>query len=128
MTYGEVLERFPELERLWWSFDPKLSFPDGESLEALLTRVECFADTLKNHCPAETVLIIGHGGSLRALMYCVGALELSAWWDTIVDLGSLTVLEANAEGATILLLNDLSHLEGEESHDNRGDVSHFRRS
>jgi broad specificity phosphatase PhoE len=62
LTRSEIEERFPGVER-----------HDGETREDHLGRVLSAADRIARRHPGQRVLIVSHGGSMRALRrHCVG--------------------------------------------------------
>ena len=58
----------PDVAQAWLERSTQLGMPGGESLPQVMERVATFLPRLDGH-DQETVLIVGHSGSLRAL-YC----------------------------------------------------------
>ena len=110
MTFDEIKSYHPEAERVWAGVDLELSFPGGESLGDLLRRIDRFVERLWKDGPRETVLVVGHGGSLRMLVCRMTGYDPSHWWRIRIDKASLTVSESYPEGTVLSLLNDVCHL------------------
>ncbi len=65
MTDAEVMERFPEAQATGWG--------DGETTEEMTARIVSTIDTIVNRHPGELVLVVTHGGPMRALLrHCGG--------------------------------------------------------
>lgn len=88
----------------------------GESPLEVCRRCQRFAARLRrelNHLPAGDVVIVGHGGSLRALTAVLMRLPASAGWSFRFDNGSLTVIDWRPNRQPLLVTyNDRSHLAG----------------
>ncbi|GIW07946.1 MAG: hypothetical protein KatS3mg060_2751 [Dehalococcoidia bacterium] len=74
-------------------------------------RVRQFLRGLVAEPPAETVVLVGHGGSLRAVYADLLGLPPEAAWRFRIDNCSLTVFDIYPEGAIVDVLNDTCHLE-----------------
>jgi alpha-ribazole phosphatase/probable phosphoglycerate mutase len=66
LTTPEIEERFGEAHRLWREGEGP-GTEDAEPFEAFSARIEAFlGDVLRQH-PGEEVLVVSHGGSIRAI-------------------------------------------------------------
>ena len=113
LTFDEVKSHYPGAERLWAAIDPESSFPGGESLKTLAKRVDRFAAKLRRH-PADTVLVVAHGGPLRVLICRLRGLDLSCWQQIHIERASLSIMEIDDQGGILCFLNDVSHLQRKE--------------
>ena len=60
----------------------------------------------------QTVLVVGHGGSLRgALIAWMGFSDEATWRFMIANCG-LSIIDTYADNAVLRLFNDVSHLNG----------------
>jgi alpha-ribazole phosphatase len=75
-TYTEIEQTMPELWHEWMTRPTALHFPDGESYEDVRARACRAVHTLRHDNPAQTVVVVAHGGVLRALL--ADALELAS--------------------------------------------------
>jgi broad specificity phosphatase PhoE len=66
------------------------------------------ADIRERHLD-ETVLIVGHGGSLRATLVALMELPLEANWRFVMANCALSVVETFPDNAVLRLYNDTSH-------------------
>ena len=114
MTYKEIKEADPVLyaERLQRNED--FAPPGGESLQDVIGRTGDFVSGMKAAHPGDdTLLIVGHGGSLRVLLTCLLDLPALASWNFYLDSASLSIVDFYPGNAVIKLLNDTSHWGGE---------------
>jgi len=109
--FESISERNPALAQAWLERSLTLAMPGGESLPQLAQRVGRFAPRLNNH-DGQTVLIVAHSGSLRALVCHLLGLGLEHWWQLRMEPASLTIVETYPQGALLRLVNDVCHLEG----------------
>ena len=66
LTMSEIEEHFGEAHRLWREGEGP-GAEDAEPFEAFSARIEAFlGDVLRQH-PGEEVLVVSHGGSIRAI-------------------------------------------------------------
>lgn len=90
--------------------------PGGETLLALEARARPAFDALiKAHKEREgALLLVTHGGTLRALLCSLLRIPLDRYWTLNVDLASLSILDVYPMGPIVSLLNDTCHLNGLE--------------
>ena len=87
--------------------------PQGESFRQVRERVASFAKKIRAEGPQSTLLIVGHSGSLKALLVCLMGLPSSASWCFRIDACGLSILDVRPEAAVLELFNDTSHLRGQ---------------
>jgi broad specificity phosphatase PhoE len=109
LTFQEIAEKFPglaaELAR-----GEAVSFPGGESLEALDRRVGVFMEKVDLLKTESKIAIIAHGGPLRLLVCRLLGLDIRHWLQLRMDHASLSIVETYPQGNILTLLNDVSHL------------------
>ena len=62
----------------------------------------------------ETVLIVGHGGSLRSAVIALMEFPPEATWSFVMANCSLTVIDTFSDNSVLRLYNDTSHLCGSD--------------
>jgi alpha-ribazole phosphatase len=106
MTYKEIQERWPE-DYTAWQHDPLTRFPPGgESLDQLTERVGSFVSELHNTHAEQKIMIVAHGGSLRALICYAMKLPSHTYWRLSLATGSVSELLLHSETAVLTLFND----------------------
>lgn len=114
LTFAEIGERYPDND--WWAArDADMELPGGESISQLTARVDQFLTRLSQGNEAETVLVVAHGGTIRALICLVLGLGLEHWWQIGLDGASFTEINIYSERTVLSLLNDTCHLRNRES-------------
>ena len=103
LTRAEIMVQFPG------AFDTTHHAPDAETPDLFAVRVGGALQELAERHPGETLALVTHGGTIRAMLrYVLGA-------DTereipFIGNTSLTVLERAADSWRVLGMNDLSHV------------------
>ncbi len=110
LTFAEVSQLYPAVTKLWIERNPRLRYPEGESVREFNRRVSRFVSRLEKHVPEETILVVAHSGSLRVLMCHLLGMEVEHWRQFRLDLASLSILETYPQGAILNQLNDVCHL------------------
>ncbi|MCY4528488.1 MAG: histidine phosphatase family protein [Chloroflexi bacterium] len=116
LTLKEVEDQFPlELAERTGQGNNTFAAPGGEDTGHVLDRVRRFsAEAEKRHDPADNVLIVAHGGSIRALFVCLLGLTDDRFWSTQVDCASLSVISNQPNGRVLELWNENGHLNSAE--------------
>ena len=112
MTIEEVESRYPGslAERVDMG-DSAFAAPSGEDTAQILQRVRRFATKVAEcHDPDEDVLLVAHGGSIRALAVCLLGLPDEHFWRFQIDCGSLSIVSIHNESRVLELWNDTGHL------------------
>ena len=112
MTFAEVEEQHPSMFRRLFDEDIEFAPPGGESDQQLYDRLQGVKEALvAAHPDSEgNILVVAHGGSLRALIACMMGMPAKYMWRLRLSNCSLTVINLFDGGAALELLNDTSHL------------------
>ncbi|MBM3925259.1 MAG: histidine phosphatase family protein [SAR202 cluster bacterium] len=110
LSYEQIEVREPklyaEMMKSYESFTP----PGGESFGYVGKRVRVFAEEAKARRIRGNILVVGHGGSLRALIMVLLDMPLMNGWRMKLDSCGLTVLEVGDKSVTLEMMNNTSHL------------------
>ena len=113
MTYEELRRRFPRMLEELFDERPDFCPPGGESDRTLLNRAAgAVARIRARHDGAGgNILVVSHGGTLRAMMVSMLGLPVGAMWRLRLSNAGLSVVTVYEQGGVTLdLLNDTSHL------------------
>lgn len=110
-SWREIQARQPEQMARIYQRDPDFAPAGGESILDLMERTRRFL-AAQDFRPEENVLVVGHGGSLRGLIFNLLGLPVSHFWRIRLANASLSIVEVVEGGALLSLLNDTSHLDG----------------
>lgn len=108
LTWTEIRARYPEEADRWQADKVNQALPGGESLATVADRIQSALPQLTS--AGETVLVVAHGGTIGLLLSMVMGLDLGAFWQWRIEVGSLTTIAIYPEGAMLEGLNDRSHL------------------
>lgn len=111
MTYQEMSAHSPELFESWMKDSLTISTPNGETHRQLAERVQSAFDEIKAKHNDETILVVGHSGSIQTLLALTLGVDLSRYWQFRVSQTSLSELTIYDDAVTLNLFNDISHLE-----------------
>ncbi len=111
ITLDELQQRFPDLHRRWTDkMDLTFTFPGGEQRAQFFQRVgEAMEGIVECHLD-QKVVVVAHGGSIRAGLVHYLPTEFSQWWTYELGNCSLTRLEVRDGQARVLVLDDRAHL------------------
>jgi probable phosphoglycerate mutase len=110
LTFAEAAARDPELHGRWIR-DPGVAAPNGESFDAVLTRVRATRDELLQRYAGETIVVVSHVTPIKSLLRLGLDSGPSLLFRLHLDLASLSVVEWYPDGnASVRLVNDTSHL------------------
>ena len=111
ITLDGFRERFPDLHKRWADkTDLTFAFPGGEQRAQFFQRVgEAMEGIVERH-PDQKVVVVAHGGTLRACLVHYLPAEFSQWWTYELGNCSLTRLEVREGRAKLLGLDDRAHL------------------
>lgn len=115
LTVKEIAERYAELFRNYIRDSVTHRAPGGERLEQLQDRVVCAVSRIAERHRDDTVVIVTHGGPVRAFFcYALGA-TLETFRKIKLDNCALTTFSLGSDGRWFLeVLNDTCHLEEKE--------------
>lgn len=112
LTSDEMRAQYPELMAMWGRDPGSVQMPGGESLGQLQDRVWQVAQTLLERHLDDNVVVVSHNFPIETLVCRVLDLPLTGIRRMRVDLGSLSVVDMQADRCRLLHLNDICHLEG----------------
>jgi broad specificity phosphatase PhoE len=111
ITLDEFREHFPDLHKRWTDkMDLSFAFPGGEQRAQFFQRVGEAMEGIVEHHPDQRVVVVAHGGTLRAGLVHYLPAEFSQWWTYELGNCSLTRLELREGQAKLLVLDDRAHL------------------
>jgi broad specificity phosphatase PhoE len=110
-TYEEMKVESPKLFAAWFASPHLIRFPDGESLQDLVARTsDALRLVLARHA-GETVVLVGHDSTNRALLLQLLDQPLSTYWRVEQAPCCINEIELCDGEIRVLRLNDTGHLE-----------------
>lgn len=121
LAWPEIEQRFPREADLYFS-DPTYTPPDAENWSSFVTRVLEEVDRIVLGHPDETVALVCHGGTLRAVI--TDTLGIEPFRARRIEMTNTGVHVMAVDGGErrFLVMNDTCHLEGNHA---SGDTIYF---
>lgn len=94
-----------------WRSDPDFVPSGGESASQAMERVNTLLAELREGMDGKTIVLVSHGGILQALICRAMDIKPRFWWPFHLYNASLSELWLYPQGATVIQLNSLAHLE-----------------
>ncbi len=110
MTEAELRSRYPSEYPGYVAKDLDYAPKGGESTRGVSARMTAIINEIKERHLDDTVLVVGHGGSLRAAMMALLGMSLDANWRFVFGNCTLTIVDTYHDNAVLRLFNDASHL------------------
>ena len=116
MTLGEIQAQYPEEYPKYLEKDLSYAPKGGETTRDVSIRMASIIGDIKAKHMDETVLVVSHGGVLRAAMVFLLGMELESNWSFVFGNCSLTIVNTFADNTVLRLFNDTSHMMGTVHH------------
>lgn len=118
LTYEEIEAQWGEEIRHWFDDPFSRSAPEGETIEEVSERMLAFLKKLEENCPnCQEVVVVSHGGSIRALLQHVLNLDRESFWDLKINNASISLVRRENGNYRVVYYNRVDHLQtgaGEE--------------
>jgi alpha-ribazole phosphatase/probable phosphoglycerate mutase len=110
LTPDEICERWGDAYSLWQRDPVGNEPPGGEPMAGFGARVVAAVERLRAAHAGEALVIVSHGGAVRAYLCSVLGLGLGRMFRLALENASLTEIFLDGIGDRLTLLNDTSHL------------------
>ena len=94
-SYDEIAISLPQLYADWMTRPTEVTFPGGECYAELRSRSLAVVESLLETCRGRTVVVVTHGGVVRAILADVLGMPDERIFRLAVDPGSVSVIEWN---------------------------------
>lgn len=96
-SFAEVNASHPETVKAWSQWSEEFTFPGGENMHSFLRRVRSVRRKVEDH-PADSLLIVSHGGVIRQLICAFLCLPPSSYLLFNICAGFYSAIELYSEG------------------------------
>jgi broad specificity phosphatase PhoE len=115
VTIEEMKAHHPELYARWKNRgDVEFAWPGGDRRADFFHRVAAACDEILSRHARGTIVVVGHGGTLRSCLSHLLPVELSEWWTYPLSNCGVSELIVEDDAARLVHLNDTSHLPGRD--------------
>lgn len=105
----EIESRDPESFQKWKTSPFEFTPPEGEPFSSVVSRVEAVLNEIRTF-DGEKIVVVSHGGILRAALVLLLDLPLSAVWRMKISNCSVTCVDLGRRGSALAFLNDEVHV------------------
>ena len=116
MTLTEIKAQFPEEYPRYLEKDLDYAPKGGETARDVSARMAGIISKIKSDHLDETVLVVSHGGVLRAAMVSLLGMPLEGNWSFVFGNCGLTTVDTYHDNAILHQFNDTSHINGTVHH------------
>ena len=109
-TVAEIQAAFPGLYKKWLKDPVAFPAPGGEALPAFAWRVEGALERMQQAHPGADLLIVSHGGVIKALLCFALGLDIRYLFRLKQDNTAVSQVELDGEVRRVLHMNDTCHL------------------
>ncbi len=110
MTVSQIQAAFPGTYERWLQDPLAFPAPGGERLEAFARRVVGAFERMQAAQPGADLIVVSHGGVIKALLCHVLGLDMRALFRIKQDNTAMNHVEVDADVRRVLLMNDTCHL------------------
>lgn len=116
LTRTEIAERFPEMLEAWESRSDEISFPQGESLVDVASRVRPFMEELFATGAENRAIVVTHDAVVKVAIMLALGLELRHLHRFRMRNGSISILRGHRYPGSVETVDGLGHLTGSPFH------------
>jgi alpha-ribazole phosphatase len=109
-TVPEIRNETPGAYEAWLRDPQAHPAPGGERLEAFAARVIAAFERLRGIHPGADLILVSHGGPIKALLCHILGLEVRSLFRIKQDNTALSAIQVDGETRRVVLLNDTCHL------------------
>lgn len=110
LTLQEIGNQFPVLYQQWLTDPSLVTFPRGESIQAVSDRALTALRNLATQHPGENIVIVAHQAVNKIILFELFKIK-PLIWEIPQDVAAVNVLEHNGKDFKLNVLNDITHLQ-----------------
>jgi alpha-ribazole phosphatase len=110
MTFDQIKEEDGDMLDAWLKDPVTVRAPGGEKFEDVQTRAFRALNEIKEEHERSKVLVVAHGGTIRALLTDLLGMPLSNFWRIQQDNTAVNIVKFYDEDPIIALINCTQHL------------------
>jgi alpha-ribazole phosphatase len=112
LTYEKISSQCTEQMTTLFTHPDEVEIPGGESFKEVKERASIALDKLVSQHPAQTIVVVSHGGTIRTLLCAALNIHLNHLWNIKQDNTAINILEYHDNQVLVDLVNDSHHLSG----------------
>lgn len=111
-SHEDMATAEPTLYATWFAAPHLMRFPDGDSLQELVSRSADALRLVHERHPDQTIVLVSHDSVIRALLVQLADLPLSSYWRLTQTPCCINEIDVAGTQIQIRGINDASHLDG----------------
>lgn len=109
-NYESINSQWPTLMGKLFTHPDEIEIPGGETFQSLQDRAMKAVEHLKTRHAEETILVVSHGATIRAILCSILHMPLKYIWNIKQDNTAVNIIEIYPKRAIVSLMNDTNHL------------------
>jgi broad specificity phosphatase PhoE len=109
-SYEDIEREFPRMYQRWRRAPHLIRFPEGESLQELMARAADALRWAEQRHAAQTIVMVGHDSSNRALLMHILGQPLSSYWAIAQAPCAINEISIRGDQPVVLSVNQTAHL------------------
>jgi ribonuclease H / adenosylcobalamin/alpha-ribazole phosphatase len=105
LAYRDIAQRFPETYAEWMTRPTEVTFPGGENLAAMTTRVQEALACIRQRHAGMTVAVVSHGGVNRIALAMALGLEPRVIFRLAQSYACVNVIDYIGDEPSVLVMN-----------------------
>lgn len=110
MTFDQIKKQNEEKLNAWLEDPVEVKTPGGEKFEEVQIRASEALEQIKEEHEEEKILVVAHGGTIRALLANLLEMPLNNFWRIQQDNTAVNIINFYEEDPIVSLLNCTQHL------------------
>ena len=112
LTYEEMRGRYGDFVKQWFSAPTSVTMPGGESLDRVQERAWRGVERIKERHSDGVIMVVSHNFVILSIICKALGLDLFQFRRMRTNVASITILDIDQRGASLVLFNDTCHLGG----------------
>ncbi len=110
LKFDEIKDKWPALYKKWLVQPNKAKIPGAETLKELQTRGVKALESIIRKNKGRTVLVVGHGGLNRGIIFHYLGLDLNSFWRIKQDNCCMNIIDHRPPAPRVVLINSTCFL------------------
>ncbi len=111
LTHDGIYAKWPDIISKFFTNPDEVQIPGGETFRDVKERAAKTIDSLVMRHNGDTIVVVSHGGTIRAILCAVLNIHLNHVWNIRQDNTAVNIIEYCDGRPIVTLMNDTHHLQ-----------------